>query len=48
LITERLKDTLALIDVRALDHSIVSGEGHLSFAERGLLPGSPSSNQRRS
>ena len=35
-ITQRLKDALALIDVRVLDHMIV-GEEVLSFAERGLL-----------
>lgn len=35
-ITARLKDALALIDVRVLDHLIV-GEEVISFAERGLL-----------
>jgi DNA repair protein RadC len=36
-ITKRLKDALALVDVRVLDHFIVGeGEG-ASFAERGLL-----------
>ena len=36
-ITQRLKDSLALIDVRVLDH-IVVGEGEgVSLAERGLL-----------
>jgi DNA repair protein RadC len=36
-ITQRLKDALALIDVRVLDHLIV-GEGvTVSLAERGLL-----------
>jgi DNA repair protein RadC len=36
-ITQRLKDALALVDVRVLDHVIVGeGEG-TSFAERGLL-----------
>ena len=36
-ITQRLKDALALIEVRVLDHLIVGeGEG-LSFAERGLI-----------
>ena len=35
-ITKRLKDALALIDVRVLDHLIV-GEEVVSFAERGLL-----------
>ena len=36
-ITRRLKDALALIDVRVLDHIIVGTEGTISFAERGLL-----------
>jgi len=37
LITTRLRDTLALIDVRVLDHFIV-GDGHcFSFSEHGLL-----------
>jgi DNA repair protein RadC len=36
-ITQRLKDALALIDVRVLDHLIIGeGEG-TSLAERGLL-----------
>ena len=35
-ITKRLKDALALIDVRVLDHLIV-GEEVTSFAEKGLL-----------
>lgn len=37
LITRRLKDALALIDVRVLDHLIVGGAVVESFAERGLL-----------
>ena len=36
-LTRRLKDALALIDVRVLDHIIVSTEGTVSFAESGLL-----------
>jgi DNA repair protein RadC len=36
LITYRLRDALALIDVRVLDHVIV-GTNTTSFAERGLL-----------
>ena len=36
-LTRRLKDALALIDVRVLDHIVVSTEGTVSFAERGLL-----------
>ncbi len=35
-ITQRLKESLALIDVRVLDHFVV-GEQVVSFAERGLL-----------
>ena len=35
-ITNRLKDALALIDVRVLDHLVV-GQDVVSFAERGLL-----------
>lgn len=36
-LTQALKQALALIDVRVLDHFIVAGSGVLSFAERGLL-----------
>jgi DNA repair protein RadC len=35
-ITHRLRDALALIDVRVLDHFVV-GDSIVSFAERGLL-----------
>jgi DNA repair protein RadC len=37
LITQRLRDALALVDIRMLDHLIVAGNSVLSFAERGLL-----------
>jgi DNA repair protein RadC len=37
LITLRLKEALALIDVRTLDHIIVADDKTISFAERGLL-----------
>jgi len=37
LITRRLKDALALVDVRVVDHFIVGDGVWLSFAERGLL-----------
>lgn len=37
LITQRLRDALALVDVRVLDHLIVGGDRCMSFAERGLL-----------
>lgn len=36
-VTARLKQALALVDVRLLDHIIVSGEKSLAMAERGLL-----------
>jgi DNA repair protein RadC len=36
-LTHALKQSLALLDVRVLDHFIVAGSGVLSFAERGLL-----------
>lgn len=36
-LTQALKQALALIDVRVLDHFIVAGSGVLSFAERGLI-----------
>ena len=36
-ITQRLKTALALVDVRVLDHFIVTAEDSISFAERGLL-----------
>jgi DNA repair protein RadC len=37
LITQRLRDALALVDVRVLDHLIVGADVCMSFAERGLL-----------
>lgn len=37
LITRRLAQALALIDVRVLDHVIIGQDSHCSFAERGLL-----------
>ena len=36
-ITNRLKDALSLVDVRVLDHFIVSAEDSVSLAERGLI-----------
>jgi len=36
-LTQALKQALALVDVRTLDHFIVAGRAVLSFAERGLL-----------
>jgi DNA repair protein RadC len=37
LITARLKDALALVDIRVIDHLVVAGDTVVSFAERGLL-----------
>ena len=36
-LTQALKQALALVDVRVLDHFIVAGAGVVSFAERGLI-----------
>ena len=36
-ITQRLKEALALIDVRVLDHLIIGGTNCVSLAERGYL-----------
>jgi DNA repair protein RadC len=35
--SRRLKDALALVDIRVLDHFIVGDGICMSFAERGLL-----------
>ena len=37
LLTQSLKQALALVDVRVLDHFVVAGTSTVSFAERGLL-----------
>ena len=37
LLTRTLKDALALVEVKVLDHFVVAGNQALSFAERGLL-----------
>lgn len=37
MLTAQLKQALALVDVRVLDHFIIAGNQVLSFAERGLL-----------
>jgi DNA repair protein RadC len=37
LITQRLKEALALVDIAVLDHVIVAGGETVSLAERGLL-----------
>jgi len=36
-LTQSLKQALALVDVRVLDHFIIGQGATLSFAERGLL-----------
>ena len=36
-ITQQLKNALALVDIRVLDHVIVATESSISFAQRGLL-----------
>ena len=36
-LTQRLREALALVDVRTLDHIIVAGGSTISFAERGLI-----------
>ena len=36
-ITRRLKEALALVDVRVLDHFVVAAGESVSFAERGLI-----------
>ena len=37
LITKRLTEALALVDIRVVDHLIVAGGEVVSFAERGLI-----------
>lgn len=37
LLTRSLKEALALVDVKVLDHFVVAGRQAISFAERGLL-----------
>ena len=37
LLTQALKEALALVDIRTLDHFVVAGANIISFAERGLL-----------
>jgi DNA repair protein RadC len=37
LLTNNLKEALALMDIRVLDHFIVAGDLSVSFTERGLL-----------
>jgi DNA repair protein RadC len=37
MITARIRDALALVDIRVLDHLVVGGATVTSFAERGLI-----------
>ena len=37
LLTQTLKQALALVDIKVLDHFVIGGDSALSFAERGLL-----------
>ena len=37
LLTQALKQALALVDIRTLDHFVVAGSALVSFAERGLI-----------
>lgn len=37
LVTRRLREALALVDIRVLDHIVIAGGEAISFAERGLL-----------
>jgi DNA repair protein RadC len=37
LLTEKLKQAAQFLDIKVLDHIIVSEEGYFSFAEEGLL-----------
>jgi DNA repair protein RadC len=36
-ITQRLREALALVDIRAVDHIIAAGEMFVSFMERGIM-----------
>ena len=36
-LTQTLKSTLSLVDVRIIDHFVVAGDQDVSFAERGLI-----------
>ena len=37
ILTRSLREALSLVDVLALDHFIIAGNGVTSFAERGLM-----------
>ena len=36
-LTQALKQALAMVDVKVLDHFVIAASGVMSFAERGLL-----------
>ncbi|MGL5125455.1 MAG: JAB domain-containing protein, partial [Fusobacteriaceae bacterium] len=36
-LTEKIRETLNLIDIRLIDHIIVTRESYFSFLEEGLL-----------
>jgi DNA repair protein RadC len=37
-ITQKIRDAMGLMDIRVLDHFIIGGNSHMSFAEMGLIP----------
>ena len=37
-ITRKIRDAMSLMDIRVLDHFIIGGNSHMSFAEMGLIP----------
>jgi len=37
LLTQSLKQALAVVDIRTLDHFVIAGSQLVSFAERGLI-----------
>ncbi|MBX4322246.1 JAB domain-containing protein, partial [Mycobacterium tuberculosis] len=37
LLTQKIKEAAGCLDIRLLDHIIVSSEGHCSLADEGLL-----------
>lgn len=37
ILTQSLKQSLALVDIKVLDHFVVAGTASISFAERGLI-----------
>lgn len=37
MLTKRLKEALALVDIRVLDHILIAAASTISFAERGLI-----------